>query len=410
MPEHSQPLDLAEALTALTALLPGPEPAEQEVVRIQQARGRILAQTVEAPVSLPPFPASAMDGYAIAADADLSAPFIVIGESFAGHPFTAPIAGNQCARVFTGAQVPPGSARVMLQENASSTGDGQVRFDAGNGTDRFIRPVGHDVSAGACLAEAGEQISPYLQGSLAAAGVAKLPVHRLPRVGVFSTGDELVDPATPPEALEPGQIYDSNRLTVLSLLADAPCELLDLGCVPDDRARTLDALQTGAARCDVLITSGGVSVGDADYVTAALETLGTLQFWKLNLKPGKPLAFGQIGACQLFGLPGNPVSTLVTLLLIAKPAIFHRAGHALPPPIRLPARLADGVQHSPGRAEYQRGSYRADADGLIVTHTGDQSSNRLRSFAGANCLIEIPKDSADLPPGAPVAVIPFNAL
>lgn len=373
----------------------------------------MLAAPVHAPVDLPPFNASAMDGYAVRrTDFQTHAQqgLRCLGESLAGHPFAGELKPGTCVRVFTGAKVPAKADQVLLQEEVAGVADELVTFTPHNPTETFIRPIGHDVSAGTELAAPGEVLRGFTLGALAAAGVDQVNVYAQPRVGVFSTGDELVDPGTPPAQLEEGQIYDSNRFTVLNLLRNTPCEAIDLGRLADDPTSVRQAFTAASQQCDLLITSGGVSVGDADFVTATIEELGELNFWRLNLKPGKPLAFGRINNCYVFGLPGNPVSTIVTLLLLAKPAVSHVAGARPEPTLRITARLAGSLAHSPGRTEYQRGIATYTEKGISVSITGDQSSNRLSTFQGANCLVEVPKQASDLEAGALVDILPFSGL
>jgi len=404
-------LDLEEALQRLFHTLP--VTAATTTVTLQQALGRVLASPVSAPVDLPPFNASAMDGYAVRRDDFDTHPgqaLRCLGESLAGHPFDGELTAGSCVRVFTGAKVPAGADQVLLQEEVAAIADDLVTFKPHTPAESFVRPSGHDVKAGTQLAAPGELLRGFTLGALAAAGVDRVSVYSLPRVGVFSTGDELVDPGTPPAQLRDGQIYDSNRFTVLNLLHNVPCEPIDLGRLADDPAEVRQAFSAASEQCDVLITSGGVSVGDADFVTAAIEELGQLDFWRLNLKPGKPLAFGRINKCFVFGLPGNPVSTIVTLLLLAKPAVYHLAGAQPHPPLRVTASLITPLAHSPGRTEYQRGVASYDQAGVQVRVTGDQSSNRLSTFQGANCLIEVPKQAADLQAGEQVMILPFGGL
>lgn len=394
----------------------------RESVPLDKSLHRILADPVAATIALPPFPASAMDGYAIRQvdwDAGGTTAFEIIGESRAGHPFSAPIGLNQAVRVFTGAIVPPNADLVLLQERVlqnpsvqnapahSADGLPIVQFEAHTPPETFVRPIGHDIPESEVVAEALEQIDAFTIGSLASVGVANVNVLAKPSVGVFSSGDELVDPG---HELGNGQIYDSNRVTVLQLLSALPCKLVDLGRLPDDPHAVAEKLQAAAHGVDLLITSGGVSVGDADFITSTIRELGELNFWKLNLKPGKPLAFGRIGNCYIFGLPGNPVSTIVTLLLLAKPTILHLCGATPQQPLRLQARLLSEIFHARGRTEFQRGLLTSLGGDLAVTHTGDQSSNRLRTFHGANCLIEIPGSIGDVQAHENVTVIPFKGL
>ena len=385
---------------------------DTQTVALADAVGRIVAAEVVAPVSLPPFRASAMDGYALRKDDLAQHPdgsFRVVGESLAGHPFAGHLDSMECVRVFTGALVPDDCDQVFLQEQTEVLED-SVRFTGPIPGQSYIRGIGHDIVAGTCLSEPGHQLNAFDTGHLAAAGITDVVVYRKIRVGVFSTGDELVEPGTAPELLKAGQIYDSNRFTVVSLLASAPCDVTNYGALADSPAAVENALKQASQACDVLITSGGVSVGDADFVTSAIASLGSLGFWRLNLKPGKPLAFGQIDDCYLFGLPGNPVSTIVTLLMVALPAITFMAGHPPAAPLAVNATLTSAISHEPGRMEFQRGIYTSHATGLEVTVTGDQSSNRLSTFSGANCFIEVPKTSGDLAVGSTVRVLPFNGL
>ncbi len=405
MAEHSQPLDLEEALARISAEIAPIDRIER--IKLEHCHRRILAAPVTSEVDLPPFRASAMDGYALRrADFERTRTLRCVGASLAGHPFENDFGAGECVRVFTGAVVPEGADQVALQEDTVAHGEA-IDFTQTRWAESFIRPPGHDVGKGTVLAERGSAVDAFLLGSLAAAGVAEVSVQAHPTVGVFSTGDELTDPGT---LLAPGQIYDSNRITVEHLLKDLPLEVRSLGRLPDEADAVRDCLATASRDCDALITSGGVSVGDADFVTSTIAKLGTLAFWRLNLKPGKPLAVGRIGHCHVFGLPGNPVSTIVTTLLIARPALVRLAGGTAGALHRYRTRLATPLQHTPGRAEYQRGKLIVRDDDLWVEVTGDQSSNRLQSFRDADCLIEVPKTAGDLSEGDRVQVLPLRGL
>lgn len=410
-------MDLEEAREALFAQIAAV--SASECIPLTQAHGRIAAEVVRAQLPLPPFPASAMDGYALRRqDVPNHKTFRIVGQSLAGHPYSGSIKAGECARIFTGAVVPDGADLIVLQEEVADVitdenGDENVRFAPHKTDEDYIRPIGNDVQQGHPMTQPGDTLSPLLLGALAAAGVCDINVYRRPKVGIFSSGDELRDPGTPPEALALGQIYDSNRFTLTSLLRQQPIELITLDRLPDDPNAVEAALAEASRRCDMLITSGGVSVGDADFIGATIARLGELSFWRLNLKPGKPLAFGKIGDCWIFGLPGNPVSTIVTCLLLAKPSLQVLCGTLPKPLLRIPATLTSPVSHHPGRAEYQRGIYSQKepaGSGLTVRHTGDQGSNRLSTFAGANCLIEVPKESGDLTAGAEVNILPLSDL
>ena len=408
-------MDLEKARTTLFAQLrsvPGTED-----IPLAQALGRVTAEPIYAQISLPPFPASAMDGYAVRRkDFDAAKPLRLIGQSLAGHPFHGTVTAGNCVRIFTGAVVPEGADLIVLQERLAESAVGNdgseiVRFEEHEPDEAFIRSIGNDVEQGQIICPAGEVLTPLLLGSLASAGVSSVHVVRRVRVGVFSSGDELRDPGTPPADLGLGQIYDSNAFTLANLLQHLPVELIPLQRLADDEQAVATALADAAKSCDLLITSGGVSVGDADFIGATIARLGQLAFWKLNLKPGKPLAFGRIDHCWIFGLPGNPVSTIVTCLLLVKPSVQVLCGGRPSPLLRVDARLATHVLHTPGRAEYQRGVYHEDNNGeLRVANTGDQGSNRLSTFTGANCLIEIPKEAADLPADSLVRILPLSDL
>ena len=408
-------MDLEKARATLFAQLGSVKGSEH--IPLTQALGRVTAEPIYAQLSLPPFPASAMDGYAVRRkDFDAAKPLRLIGQSLAGHPYPGTVTAGDCVRIFTGAVVPDGADLIILQERlaasaVSNDGTEVIHFAEHEPDEAFIRPIGNDIEQGQIICPAGELLTPLLLGSLASAGVSMIHVVRKVRVGVFSSGDELRDPGTPPEELALGQIYDSNAFTVANLLQRLPVELIPLQRLADDEQAVATALADAADSCDLLITSGGVSVGDADFIGATIARLGHLALWKLNLKPGKPLAFGRIGQCWIFGLPGNPVSTIVTFLLLVKPSLQLLCGGRPPPLLRVNAKLTTQVLHTPGRAEYQRGIYREDDNGeLRVAHTGDQGSNRLSTFSGANCLIEIPTTAGSLPKDSVVSILPLSDL
>jgi molybdopterin molybdotransferase len=382
-----------------------------EEIPLDAALGRVTALPVRAPMNVPPFAASAMDGYAVAAtDACFAGdpPYCipVRGRSAAGAPANVPLADGTALRIFTGALLPPRADSIVLQENATALGD-QIEIGQRPRSGAWVRPVGHDIAEGAELFPAGTRLRAFELGWLAASGVARITVSRRVRVALFSTGDELRESGA---KLELGQIYESNRRVLRELLRLLPVEVLDLGIVRDDEGTIAATLETAAQRADVVLTSGGVSVGDADFVRSALDRVGRLEFWRLALKPGKPLAYGRIGSARFFGLPGNPVSTIVTFLLLVTPVLKRLSGEHVTAPHKLAAKLEHRVAHEPGRAEYQRARYRATSRGYTVTATSDQSSNRLASFRDANCLLIVPAESGDLDVGARVDVLPFGGL
>ena len=375
---------------------------DTEVIPLIGSKGRVVASTIDAPMDLPPFDTSAMDGYAVhESDLNQDRELAVVGESRAGHVYQNAAAPGTAIRIFTGAPIPRGTSAVVIQEDVERNGD-QIRFRASLEIGENIRRRGHDIAKTQLLAKAGDRLDAYKISWLAACGVTNLTAVRRIRVALFSTGDELIDPGTP---LGPGQIYDANRTALRELLSERPVEVLDLGALPDDPHAINRALETAAKAADVVVTSGGVSVGDADYVKDVVAQAGSLDFWKIALKPGKPLAVGRVGKALFFGLPGNPVSTIITYLLFVAPTIDRLCGMSDNTPYRLPAILQETIEHHQGRREYVRGVFRTNDDRVTVSPTGDQSSNRLATFANANCLIVVPEQTDDIKAGSVVDIV-----
>lgn len=398
-------LDVDQATAKLLAL--ATPVAEAETVALGEAVGRVAAEPILAPCDLPPFDCSAMDGYAVcAAGCNNTRPkrFRVVGESLAGHPASCAVAADAAVRIFTGATVPEGADAVFLQEDATER-RGAVSTSVAVRLGQHIRRRGHDIARGDVLCAAGTRISAYHAAWFAACGIGSVYAKRRVRVAVASTGDELAPPGA---TLGPGQIYECNRFAVATLLRQKAVHVLDLGCLPDDPVAIGAALADAAGRADLIVTSGGVSVGDADFVTRVLAERGEVAFWRIALKPGKPLAVGRIGDALVMGLPGNPVSALVTYLLFVAPAVERLGGQPPSSPLVLCAKMEHSLTHTPGRREYVRGAMRTQDDQLVVRATGDQSSNRLATFAAANCLIVVKEDAKELPSGTSVGVIPFS--
>ena len=398
---------------AINLMLQGIEPptGDPEIVPIREANGRVTATEVRASVDVPPFANSAMDGYAVCStDAVFQSeppPAVTIaGTSFAGRPFENTLPENASIRIFTGAAMPERADAVIMQEETTRL-DGAVRFDSRPVAGQNVRMRGNDVQVNDVMFAAGRRLNAFDIAWLSACGHPQVTVLRRPLVAVFSTGDELVEPGKP---LRPGQIFDSNRLVVELLMHTSQVDVLDLGIIADDEATIIATLQSAQNQADLVLTSGGVSVGDADYVRTAIEKTGNIEFWKLKLKPGKPLAFGRTGGVPFFGLPGNPVSTIVTFLLVVKPALEKLAGTMPKPMLKVPAKLNTSISHKAGRAEFQRGELRDQGGELTVTPTGDQSSNRLSTFRDADCLIWIPVDVGNVEAGSVVNVLPFTGL
>lgn len=375
---------------------------DTEVIPLTESKGRVVASAVDAPMDLPPFDASAMDGYALHAnDLNQDGELAVVGESRAGHVCQDPVAPGTAIRIFTGAPIPRGTSAVVIQEDVERHGD-QIRFRSSLEIGENIRSRGHDIAKTQLLAKSGDRLDAYKISWLAACGVTNVTAVRRIRVALFSTGDELIDPGTP---LGPGQIYDANRTALRELVSERPVEVLDLGALPDNPQAINRALETAVETADVVVTSGGVSVGDADYVKDVVAQAGSLDFWKIALKPGKPLAVGRVGKALFFGLPGNPVSTIITYLLFVAPTIDRLCGMPDSKPYRLPAILQGTIEHHQGRREYVRGIFGTNGDRVTVSPTGDQSSNRLATFANANCLIVVPEQTDDIKAGSIVNIV-----
>ena len=301
-----------------------------------------------------------------------------------------------------------------MQENVRVVqGEVELETDSNPNKGDFVRPVGHDSHLGQPIIPRNQAINAFNLAAATTSGLQRISVYRKLSIGVFATGDELREPGS---TLESGQIFESNRIAIRSLLSGLPVTITDLGILPDDKDATRAALNTAGQRFDALITSGGVSVGDADFVRHAIQTNGSLDFWRLNLRPGKPFAFGRLHRALIFGLPGNPVSSIVTLLLLVKPALWYLAGRTIPATAvegesaYLDVPLAVDVEHQVGRHEFQRASLLRKGGKTYVQTTSDQSSNRLQSFTNADCLMLLAGDQAHFPAGSLVPVLPFLGL
>jgi len=364
-----------------------------ERIHIRASLGRILAIDVRSPVAVPAHDNSAMDGYAVRfgdLTPDRETVLARVGESFAGKPSSAVVGAGQCVRIFTGGVMPQGADTVVMQERAREDG-GRVSIAAGavakEGANR--RFAGEDLKAGQLVFRTGDLVHPAELGMMASLGIGEITVFRRLRVAFFSTGDELKSIGT---ALGAGEIYDSNRYTIYGMLKRLDCELLDMGVVPDSPEALERAFAEAAATADVVITSGGVSVGEADFVRDLLAKLGEVLFWKIAMKPGRPLAYGRIGGAHFFGLPGNPVAVMVTFYEFVQDALRVLQGRrdiAPRPTFKVP--LAAPIKKVPGRTEFQRGILTPDGNGgFTVRTTGEQGSGILSSMALANCFIVLP--------------------
>ncbi len=373
---------------------------------IRDALDRVLAADICSPIDVPGHANSAMDGYALRAH-DLAAPLTVIGTALAGHPFAGEVGAGECVRIMTGGMVPAGADTVVMQERVRREDD-RIWVDGEHRLGENVRPAGEDLAKGTTILHQGRRLTPADLGLLAEIGQPEVAVHRRLRVAFFSTGDELRSVGEP---LKPGEIYDSNRYTLHGMLQRLGAEIMDLGVVRDNRAALAQALDTASANADVVITSGGVSVGDADYVTELLAARGTIQFWTINIKPGRPLAFGRLGNAAFFGLPGNPVSAMVTFYQVVQPALIYLEGESAYAPTPVTARCTSTLRKKGRRREYQRGVLSNATDGTLeVRSTGAQGSGILRSMSEANCFIVLPEECEGVDEGEWVTVEPFAGL
>jgi len=400
---NSMPVDRARALIRqfLTPV------TGTERMHIRQALDRVIAEDLTSPIAVPGHDNSAMDGWAVRF-ADLAAggdtELRRVGESFAGKPSSSAIGPGETVRIFTGGVMPANADTVVMQERASEL-DGRVRIAAGAvrkaGQNR--RFAGEDIRRGQVVLRRGQPIRPAELGMIASLGINEVTVFRRLRVAFFSTGDELRSIGT---TLGPGEIYDSNRYTLLGMLSRLSCDALDMGVVPDVPDALEEAFATAAANADVVITSGGVSVGEADYVKQLLDKLGEVLFWKIAMKPGRPLAYGRIAGAHFFGLPGNPVAVMVTFYQFVRDALLVLQGRSeIAPMPTFKATLAAPISKMAGRTEFQRGVLAPGANGgWEVRPTGNQGSGILSSMSQANCFIVLDTGTADVPAGDMVDV------
>lgn len=385
---------------------------ETQSLTIREGLDHVLAQDVTSPIDVPSYTNSAMDGYAIRA-ADLAANndkrFKVVATIMAGAPVDRELQSDECMRIMTGAKMPPGADTVVMQEHVTRHDDTIViGRDVQPGQN--VRQAGEDIQRGGTVLQRGRRLTSADIGLLASLGIAQVVTYRPVRVAFFSTGDELVSLG---EELKEGQIYDSNRYTLFAMLQRFGATLIDMGVIRDDPQSIEEAFRTAAQQADVLITTGGVSVGDADYVKDTLEKLGQIDFWKIAMKPGRPLAFGtlQENSCVFFGLPGNPVSTMVTYYLLVLPALRKMQGETTVPVTKLQATCITPLRKLAGRVEYQRGFMEQSQDGeLTVRSVGGQGSHILSSMSKANCFIVLPLECANVEPNTTVTVLPFAGL
>jgi molybdopterin molybdotransferase len=372
---------------------------------LRHSLGRVLAEDILSPCNVPNHDNSAMDGYAFNAD-DLQAVgetrLKIAGTAFAGKPYAGNCSAGECVRIMTGAVMPEGSDTVVVQERVTVEND-YIRFAEGPKRGMNRRYAGEDLRQGQVVLPAGHLMRAADLGLIASLGLGEIKVYRRLRVAFFSTGDEL---ASIGQALETGQVYDSNRYTLYGMLTRLGVDIIDMGVVRDDPVLLEQALLEASTSADVILTSGGVSVGEADYMKQLLEKLGQVVFWKIAMKPGRPLAYGKVGNAHYFGLPGNPVSVMVTFYQFVREAILVLMGQPAPAPAPLlTAVCTDEIRKLPGRTEFQRGLLFSDSDGgWKVKPTGNQGSGILRSMSEANCFIVLDEQVGNVAPGTAVQV------
>jgi len=376
-----------------------------ERLHVRAALGRVLAAEIRSGVNVPAHDNSAMDGFAVRfADlkSDGESTLGILGTSLAGKPFQGRVGAGEAVRIMTGAVMPSGCDTVIMQERARAA-DGRVTLPGGQRQGQNVRYAGDDIRAGQVVFKPGQIVRPVELGMIASLGIGEVSVYRKLRVAFFSTGDELVPVGG---NLEPGQIYDSNRYTIYGMLTRLGVDAIDMGLIRDDPAAIESAFAQAAQAADVVITSGGVSVGEADFVKQLLAKLGDVLFWKIAMKPGRPLAYGKIGSAHFFGLPGNPVSAMVTFYQFVREALLVLMGVPDPQPLPLlKAVCTSAIKKAPGRTEFQRGILGPGEDGQwTVRVTGDQSSGILSSMSQANCFILLPDAQGNTPAGAVVDV------
>lgn len=384
---------------------------ESEEVGVFEALGRVLAQDLVSPISVPPHDNSAMDGYAFdSAQLRLDAPLTLAlaGTALAGKAWQGQVAAGQCVKIMTGAIMPAGTDTVVPQEFVTAQ-DATVTIPAGllrSGDNRRLK--GEDLHEGRPALRQGDRLLPAACGLVASLGLTTVTVRRRLRVAYFSTGDEILSLG---EAAREGAVYDSNRHTVFGLLTRLGCEVIDMGVVRDEPALLEAAFSRAAHTADAIITSGGISVGEADYTRAMMKKLGDVEFWRIAMRPGRPMAVGRIGKSVLFGLPGNPVAVMVTFLAFVRPALLRMMGSNGDAPPLLQARSQEAMRKKPGRTEYQRGIVSCAGDGsLVVRTTGNQGSGVLSSMVQANGLIVLHHARGNVAMGDAVDVMMFEGV
>jgi molybdopterin molybdotransferase len=378
---------------------------DTEKVDIRAALGRILAEDLVPRINVPAHDNSAMDGYAVRFSDLERQPLKEIGTALAGKPFHGKLGAGDCVRIMTGAVMPAGADTVVIQEVVKKEGD-RVTIPPGQKKAQNVRYAGEDLKVGTAVLKSGKLLKPADIGLIASLGIGEVKVKRRLRVAFFATGDELASIGAP---LKEGEVYDSNRYTLHGMLARLGVEIIDMGVVRDDPAALEKAFLT-ASKHDVIITTGGVSVGEADFVKQLMAKLGEVLFWKIAMRPGRPMAFGKIGNAFLFGLPGNPVAVMVTFYQFVRDALIRLSGRKDDAFPMLSAISSENLRKVPGRTEYQRGVLFKEQDQWKVRTTGQQGSGVLRSMSEANCFIVLEHERGAVKAGEPVRVQLFEGL
>ncbi|MBM7035738.1 molybdopterin molybdotransferase MoeA [Vibrio ulleungensis] len=396
--------DAIDQMLLTTKTLP-----DVESLDISNAVGRILSTPVQSPLNVPPFDNSAMDGYAVrTSDFDSQSNLPLAGQSFAGHPFTGHWETGTCIRIMTGAQIPAGCDAVVMQEDVTTTEQGLVSFDSkAIKRGQNIRLKGNDIAIGSTVFNSGHKLTLRDLPILASLGIATVSVFQKVKVAIFSTGDEI---KSLDEPLKAGEIYDSNRYGLIPMFEKFGAEVIDLGIIVDDKTAIKETFDKAQQCADIVITSGGVSVGEADYTKDILEEMGEIGFWKIAIKPGKPFAFGQLPNAFFCGLPGNPVSAAITAHVLVEPFLAKMSGHSeWKPDVTLNAKSLSAFKKRPGRTDYQRGIYRVDNGEVVVESCANQSSGAFMSMSIANCYVILEQDRGSVTKEETVTIQPFGA-
>jgi molybdopterin molybdotransferase len=372
------------------------------------AHGRVLASDIRSPINVPPADNSAMDGYAFnSKDLQITDRLEQVGTSMAGTPYIGNLTSGQCVRIMTGAIIPKGADAVLMQEQTEKH-HGKIRFLKKPESGNSIRRAGEDIAIGSCVLKQGQTLRAADLALLASIGVSRIDVTRKIKVALIATGDELTIPGKP---LAEGAIYESNRIALQTMLSAMQCEVIDFGIVDDNLDTLTTVIKTASSQCDLVISCGGVSVGEADFVKDVLAQIGQVDFWKVAIKPGKPFAFGKIQQALFCGLPGNPVSSYVTFQQLVVPLINKLSGKLTSSQIILTAKTVADIRKRAGRADFQRAVFYNDEQGkLVVEPNKKQGSGVMSSIAYSNCYILLEKDQSDIKQGTNVRILPFDFI